>query len=83
MIVPPVVKLGRWHRVRHPKFSEWRSAQPKKTQIRQYQRIKKIAQEWEQKYYEKKARSIKILQADTMRVADVSSSKKPVLASKV
>ena len=45
--------------------------------------MKKVAREWEQKYYKEKAISIKILQADTMRVAKVSLSTKPVLASKV
>ena len=45
--------------------------------------MKKATQEWEQKYYEEKAKLIKILQADTIRVAEISSSIKPMLASKV
>ena len=65
-----------------PKFSK-KSDQPTTTQIRRYQRIKKAAREWEQKYYEEKSRSIRILQAEAMKVVDVSSPRKPVIASKV
>ena len=45
--------------------------------------MKKVSWEWGEKYYEEKAKSIRILQADTMRVANISSSTKPMLASKV
>ena len=45
--------------------------------------MKKTAQEWVQKYYDENARSIRIHQANTMRVIEISSFTKPVLASKV
>ena len=45
--------------------------------------MKKATREWEQKYYKEKARSIKILQADTMTITKISSSTKPILVSKV
>ena len=82
MVVPPIVEPGSWHRVKHPKFLNHRPSQPTKTQIRRYQRMKKTTLEWEQKYYEERTRSIRILH-DPMRVADVTPSTKPVLASKV
>ena len=43
--------------------------------------MKKVTLEWEQKYYEEKAKSIKIPLVDTMRVAEGTSSTKPMLAS--
>ena len=79
MVVPPMVEPGPWHQVQHLKFSK-RSDQPTKTQIRRYQRMKKAAREWEQKYYEEKSRSIRILQAEAMKVTDVPSPKKQVIA---
>ena len=82
MVVPPVVEPGPWHQVQHPKFSK-RSDQPTKTQIHRYQRMKKAAREWEQKYYEEKSQSIQILHAEAMKVVEVSSPRKPMIASKV
>ena len=43
----------------------------------------KAAQEWEQKYYKEKAQSLKVLQADTMRIVNVSSSMKLAPTSKM
>ena len=71
---------GSWHQVKLPKFSDQQSSQATKTQIRRYQHMKKVDREWDQKYYKEKARSIRILQADTMRVTNVSPSTKLVLA---
>ena len=45
--------------------------------------MKKVAWEWDQKYYEEKARSIKILHDSTIRVIEISSSTKPMPASKM
>ena len=45
--------------------------------------MKKDAREWEQKYYKEKARSIRILHINPMKIANITQSTKPELASKV